>query len=161
MDLISYEQKQFDWAKEYILEGSLETVQKEAHTGLIVYEPQNTIQVGDIVVMDIDGQSEKIKIVGMLSDCPFYNADDVGTIICSEDTFRQITGQSDYTIIDIQLTRRATDNDVTAIHQMIGYEFIFSDERMGNSSTRGTYYCFWLFVYGFLVLIALITILMW
>lgn len=61
----------------------------------------------------------------MLSDCPFYNADDVGTIICSEDTFRQITGQSDYTIIDIQLTRRATDNDVTAIHQMIGYEFIF------------------------------------
>lgn len=158
VDLISYEQKQFDWAKEYILEGSLETVQKEAHTGLIVYEPQNTIQVGDIVVMDIDGQSEKIKIVGMLSDCPFYNADDVGTIICSEDTFRQITGQSDYTIIDIQLTRRATDNDVTAIHQMIGYEFSFSDERMGNSSTRGTYYCFWLFVYGFLVLIALITI---
>lgn len=29
---------------------------------------------------------------------------------------------------------------------------------MSNSNTRGTYYCFGLFVYGFLVLIALITI---
>lgn len=31
-------------------------------------------------------------------------------------------------------------------------------DHMGNSSTMGTYYCFWLFVYGFLVLIALITV---
>ena len=36
--------------------------------------------------------------------------------------------------------------------------FTFADERMGNSSTMGTYYCFWLFIYGFLVLIAMITI---
>ncbi len=158
IDLISYEQKQFDWAKDYILEGSLETVQKEANTGFIVYGAQNTIQVGDIVEMNMNGQSVKIKIAGMLSNCPFHDAGDAGAIICSEDTFRQITAQSDYTIIDIQLIGRATDNDVAAIHQMIGSEFIFSDERMGNSSTRGTYYCFWLFVYGFLVLIALITI---
>ncbi len=29
---------------------------------------------------------------------------------------------------------------------------------MGNSNTRGAYYCFGLFIYGFLVLIALITL---
>ena len=29
---------------------------------------------------------------------------------------------------------------------------------MSNSSVRGTYYCFCLFIYGFLVLIALITV---
>ena len=52
----------------------------------------------------------------------------------------------------------ATDEDVYAIHQMVDSTFTFSDERMGNSSTMGTYYCFWLFVYGFLVLIALITV---
>ena len=29
MDLISYEQYQFDWAKDYLLEGSLESVQTD------------------------------------------------------------------------------------------------------------------------------------
>jgi len=127
-------------------------------TGLIVYEQQNTIQIGDTVTLNISGQKKEIQIVGTLSDCPFYSAAGVGTIICSEDTFKQITSESKYTIIDVQLTKEATDEDVYAIHQMVDSTFTFSDERMGNSSTMGTYYCFWLFVYGFLVLIALITV---
>lgn len=158
VDLISYEQRQFDWAKDYLLEGSLESVQNEVGTGLIVYKPQNTIQIGDTVTLNISGQMKEIQIVGMLSDCPFYSAANVGTIICSENTFKRITGESKYTIIDVQLAKGATDEDVYAIHQMMDSTFTFSDERMGNSSTMGTYYCFWLFVYGFLVLIALITV---
>lgn len=158
VDLISYEQRQFDWAKDYLLEGSLESVQNEVGTGFIVYRPQNTIQIGDTVTLNISGQMKEIQIVGMLSDCPFYSAANVGTIICSENTFKRITGESKYTIIDVQLAKGATDEDVYAIHQMVDSTFTFSDERMGNSSTMGTYYCFWLFVYGFLVLIALITV---
>lgn len=158
VDLISYEQRQFDWAKDYLLEGSLESVQNEVGTGLIVHKPQNTIQIGDTVTLNISGQMKEIQIVGMLYDCPFYSAANVGTIICSENTFKRITGESKYTIIDVQLAKGATDEDVYAIHQMVDSTFTFSDERMGNSSTMGTYYCFWLFVYGFLVLIALITV---
>lgn len=100
----------------------------------------------------------QIQIVGMLSDCPFYSAAGVGTIICSEDTFEQITGESKYTVIDVQLVKGTTDEDVYVIRQMVDSSFTFADERMGNSSTMGTYYCFWLFIYGFLVLIAMITI---
>lgn len=109
----------------------------------------------------ISVQSEvgkEIQIVGMLSDCPFYSAAGVGTIICSEDTFEQITGESKYTVIDVQLVKGTTDEDVYVIRQMVDSSFTFADERMGNSSTMGTYYCFWLFIYGFLVLIAMITI---
>ncbi len=158
VDLISYDQRQFGWAEDYLLDGSLKVVQDEICTGLIVYESQNTIEVGNTVIMDINGKKAEIKIAGMLSDCPFNNVADVGTIICSEDTFRQVTGQSDYTIIDVQLNKDATDNDVNTIHQMVGTKYTFSDERMGNESTRGGYYCMVLFLYGFLVLIALITI---
>ena len=140
VDLISYEQRQFDWAKDYLLEGSLESVQNEVGTGLIVYKPQNTIQIGDTVTLNISGQMKEIQIVGMLSDCPFYSAANVGTIICSENTFKRITGESKYTIIDVQLAKGATDEDVYAIHQMMDSTFTFSDERMGNSSTMGTYY---------------------
>lgn len=79
-------------------------------------------------------------------------------IICFEDTFRKLTGETDYTIIGIQLTKNATENDVRNNHSLAGSQYTFSDERMGNGNTRGAYYCFGLFIYGFLVLIALITL---
>ena len=41
---------------------------------------------------------------------------------------------------------------------MVGSEFTFSDSRMKNRNVQGTYYSFGMLVYGFLVLIALITI---
>ncbi len=157
-DLISYEQKQFEWAKNYMLGGSLDTVQNKLNTGLIVYEPQNTIQIGDTVTLSLNGQTAEIEIAGMLSDSPFYNSADVRTIICSEDTFRQLTGQSDYTVIDMQLTNRATDAEVNTIHRTYGAGYSFVDKRMDNSSTLSIYYCVWLFLYGFLALIALITV---
>ena len=157
-DIISYEEKQFDWADEYLLNGSIQAALNEENTGLIVYEPQSAVKVGDIVKIDVQGITTEIKIVGMLSDCPFNNAADVETIICSENTFQNITGQSDYTIIDMQLKENVTDSDVNAIRHMVGTDVTFSDERMGNESTRGAYYCMWLFLYGFLTVIAFITI---
>ena len=158
VDLISYDANQFGWAKDYLLEGSLEAVQQTDGTGLVVKESDSAIQVGDVVNVQIGGMPREIEIVGILSDCPFSNAAGVGIIICSEDSFRQMTGLANFTVIDIQLVRGASDSEVNAIHQMVGTQYTFSDERLGNSSTRGIYYCFNLFVYGFLVLIALITI---
>lgn len=158
VDLISYEQRQFGWAKEYLLSGSIAEVQNEESTGFIVFEPENKIQVGDVVTIHKNGQSQEMKISGMLSTSPFKNANDTGIIICSERTFQQITGAMDYTILDIQLTKKATAEDVHAIQQMAGTSYTFSDKRMSSQSTMGTYYCLWLFIYGFLVLIAIITI---
>ena len=86
------------------------------------------------------------------------NSCDSGILIVSEDTFRQITGEENYTIIDMQLSSDATDEDVNAIHRAYGTGFDFVDKRMDNNSTLGVYYCVWLFLYGFLVLIALITV---
>ena len=155
LDIISYEQKQFDWAKDYLLEGSIEAVQNEIYTGLLVYNPENSITVGDIINCEIEGKS--IKVVGMLSDCPF-NTTSNGIVICSENTFQKMTGQDKYTVIDIQLDKSATDKEVNLLHQLVGNDFIFADERMGNESIQGIYYCMCLFLYGFLVVIVLITI---
>ncbi len=157
-DLISYEKNQFKWAEDYLLEGSLNTVQNEDNTGLIVFEQPNIAEVGDFVTLDIANNSETIKIVGTLSASPFNNAPDVGTIICSEKTFRQLTGNKDYTIIDLQLTKEAAQKDIDEIHKLVGTSVTFSDERSGNQSVTGSYYSFSLFIYGFMSLIALITI---
>lgn len=158
VDLISYEEMQFDWAKDYVLSGGLEKAQNENNTGLIVFQPQNDIETGDVITLNLNGSQTDMEIVGMLSDCPFNNRQDVGKLICSEDTFRKLTDETDYTIIDIQLSQDATENEVNEIHRLVGSQYTFSDERMGNSNTRGAYYCFGLFIYGFLVLIALITL---
>ncbi|MEY8353434.1 FtsX-like permease family protein [Lachnospiraceae bacterium 54-53] len=157
-DLISYEENQFRWAKDYMLEGSLDEVRKGGNAGLIVFEQQNTIQVGDTVALRIGDRSGNMRIAGMLSSSPFNNAPDVGTVICSENTFRQLTGQSGYTIIDLQLSKHASEADVDQIRRMAGPDITFSDRRLTNRGIRGSYYSFGLFIYGFLVLIALITI---
>ena len=52
----------------------------------------------------------------------------------------------------------ATDADVDEIHRTYGAGYSFIDKRMDNSNTLSVYYCVWLFLYGFLVLIALITV---
>lgn len=156
--LISYDEQQFEWASDYLQSGSLETVQNELNTGLTVYDTQNMVQIGDAVTMQIGEQPVKIQITGLLSTSPFNNTGSSGIIIVSENTFRQITGEENYTIIDMQLSSNATDEDVNAIHRTYGAGFSFVDKRMDNSSTLGVYYCVWLFLYGFLALIALITI---
>lgn len=158
VDLISYEDMQFDWAKDCLLSGSLEKAQSENDTGLIVFDSQNDIEAGNVITLNLNGSQADLEIVGVVSQCPFNNSPGVGKLICSEDAFRKLTGETDYTIINIQLSKNATENDVRDIHSLVGSQYTFSDERMGNSNTRGAYYCFGLFIYGFLVLIALITL---
>ena len=159
--LISYEQQQFKWAKKYLLDGSLQEVQEQIGTGLIVAAPQynnhSEIQVGDSVTLMIEGEPAEITITGMVSECPF-NTPDGDIIICSEDTFRQLTDAENYTIIDIQLTGKATNNDVDAMRSLVGTGCTFSDQRIDKQSVLGANYSFKLFIYGFLFLIAMVTI---
>lgn len=109
------------------------------------------------MTLTIAGQPAEITISGAVSKCPFNTATG-NIIICSEDTFTQLTGAGDYTIIDIQLNRRATDDDVEGIRALAGSDHTFSDQRLDKQSILGANYAFKLFIYGFLVLIALVTI---
>lgn len=158
VDLVSYEENQFKWAEKYVLEGNPDAARTERGAGLIVYKPQNTIQVNDVVTLNMGGAETEMEIVGMLSKCPFSNDEDVGLIICSEDTFRQLTGENGYTVIDVQLERNVSEADVDEIKNLAGDGLSFSDKRLSNSSTSGTYYSFALFIYGFLTIIALIAV---
>ena len=159
--LISYEEQQFRWAEKYLLNGSLEKVQNQAGMGVIVSSPQynnhTSVRTGDTVTLVIDGSPVEIEIVGMVSECPF-NTENGDIIICSEDTFRQFTGEENYTIIDIQLARRAADADVDALRTLTGTKYTFSDQRMDNQSVLGANYSYKLFLYGFLFLITVVTI---
>lgn len=156
-DLISYEERQLGWAADSLQEGTLDGFLTEEGAALLASGGGTGLQPGSRVTVTCGGQSRQLRIIGLLSECPFDNTGGP-VLLCSEPTFRSLTGQDGYAVLDIQLTGAAKERDVDAIRQLAGGGCIFSDKRASNRSTRGLYYSFGLFVYGFLVLIALITV---
>lgn len=157
VNLISYEQNQFNWAEENLLEGTMDTVIHGSGI-LTVYKEGNEMKTGSPILVNFGDKEQKLTIAGVLSDSPFVGVEGVETIICSEKTFRQITGETNYTVIDLQLNKEATDKDVVNIRKMAGENIKFSDQRMKNREAKGSYYSFALFTYGFLTIIALISV---
>lgn len=154
--LISYESNQFNWAdeKHWVSDKrGLEKVVKEDGYVLAVHSLTNPLKTGDTVQTELG----TVTVAGILEHCPFDALNGNINLVCSEGTFKKLTGESDYTIIDIQLNRSATDKDVNAIRALAG-GLMFSDQRLGNQNNRGVYYAFALFVYGFLAIIVLIAV---
>lgn len=79
------------------------------------------------------------------------------TLITSGETFTRLIGVADYSLLMVQLRGDATEEDVAAIRSAAGSKVIFSDKR--EQSTAGTYLAFVVCVYGFLSIIALVTML--
>lgn len=154
--LFSYDLQQFNWAKEadYLLDGDLSKMTGEGNYVLAVHDAgEQPLKVGETVHTDLGD----LTVAGILSHCPIDGTRDTERLICSEDTFRRLTGEQGYTVLDIQLTRHAADEDVNRIRSLAGDEALFSDQRLSNQDNRGAFWAFSLFLYGFLTVIVLIT----
>lgn len=158
INIISYEDYQFSWAKGSLLNGSLNDVMQKDSQVLIVYSPENFLHVGDKIQLSLGDEQKEVAVAGLLSSSPFNHVKGVETVICSEKTFWKLTGNTNYTVIDIQLTDNATDSDVDSIRSLAGPNTQFSDQRASNREVKGAFYSMALFIYGFLVIIILITI---
>lgn len=123
---------------------------------LAIWDQDVPLDVGDKIRL---GSSE-VEIAGMLKYSPFSNSgqtDGEIILISSEETFTRMTGVQDYAIIDIQVAKSASDQDVAAIRGLADGRYEFTDRR--DEGDRSTYWAFSLFIYGFLAVIALITVL--
>ena len=158
INLISYENHQFSWAKDSLLDGSIDDAMQKENQVLIVYSSEGFVHVGDKIQLNLGDKQKEVTVAGLLSSSPFDNVNGVATVICSEATFRKLTDETNYTIIDIQLTDNATDSDADSIRSQAGSNTQFSDRRASNREAKGLFYSMALFIYGFLVVIALITI---
>ncbi len=154
--LFSYDLQQLNWAEEhhYLLEGDLSKLTEKGSYALAVHDAEEeTLKVGEVVHTDLGD----LTIAGILSHCPIDGAQSTERLICSEDTFRQLTGEQGYTVLDMQLSRHATDEEVGHIRALAGSDILFSDQRLSNQDNRGAFWAFSLFLYGFLTVIVLIT----
>lgn len=155
--LVSFEDNQFGWAEDMVKEGDLQAA-RDGTGVLLLYKEGSGYAPGDTVVFDTPQGEKTLPVAATLTYTPFTNVNS-DIVICSESLFTAITGQSDYTIIDVQLRHGKTDEQVEQIRLIAGSDYAFSNRLLSNSEVRGTYYAFALFFYGFLALIAFITVL--
>lgn len=155
--LISYEALQFNWADEEDWASDkigLEKAAKDTGEGLVLaaYSADSPWKQGEKVKTDLG----ELTIAGFLEHCPFGSTQETDVFVCSEALFAGLTGQTDYTIIDIQVESRGGERLAEELREFAGDGFLFSDNRLSNSSAKGAYYSFAVFVYGFLGIIAVI-----
>lgn len=163
--VISYDDQQFQWAKDSLIEGNLQ----DAIDGkglLSVHREGNTLAAGSGITVSAGGREQETSVAGILGDVPYsYGMDsNTGSItemaVCSEELFRKLTGEDGYAVLDVQLDRDTTDSQVQKIRKTMEQEckgsVAFSDKRIGNKETKGASYSMSVFLYGFLAVIALI-----
>ncbi|HJC73559.1 MAG TPA: FtsX-like permease family protein [Candidatus Mediterraneibacter faecavium] len=156
--LVSYEEDQFRWAEDDLMNGSF-TEAVNGNGVLAVYmDSDRKFDPGEEMTLELPGGTEKVEICGTLSESMFNVPGGSVFFICSEDLFTKLTGIDGYSEVDVQFTSEVTDRDVEKIRALAGEGLTVADERMSNSETREAYYSFALFLYGFLAVIALISI---
>lgn len=159
IDIISYDDFDLDCLtkdKEIKKGSDISKVYGDSKYVLATWDKESTLDIGDKLLVG----DKELKIAGLLKFDPFNsdgNTNGKTTIITSGETFRHLTGVNDYSLIMIQTTKDVTDENVEAIRNVVGGEYTFSDRR--DQRTTSTYMAFLFFVYGFLSIIVLVTVL--
>lgn len=152
VDLISYDYYMLNWSENNaLLDGDLSKILGDSDYAFTIHNKESTLRKGDTI--QIGG--ETLTIAGELSTGVW--SDGKATVICSEETFSRLTGKQDYTILSVKLSKDATESDVAFLRSLAG-DHSFVDYRETNRQNRSTYWLFSILVYGFLAVIALITV---
>ena len=159
IDMISYDDFDLNClVKDNMLKkgSDISKVYGNSHYVLAAWGKDSFLEIGDkIFVAD-----EEFEIAGLLKYDPF-NSDGLTngeiTLITSGDTFIRLTGITDYSLIMVQTTSDVTDEDVTAIRDLLDGDCTLNDLR--DQRTSGTYTAFVFCIYASLAIIALITVL--
>ncbi len=152
VDLISYDMYMMNWSENNaLINGDLSKILGDSKYAFTIHNKTSTLRKGDKIQIG----DEEIEIAGELSTGVW--SDGKATVVCSEQTFTRLTGKNDYTILSIKLAKDATENDITFLRNLAG-ENPLIDYRESNQQTGNTYWLFNILVYGFLSIIAMITV---
>ncbi|HER2530283.1 TPA: ABC transporter permease [Streptococcus pyogenes] len=100
------------------------------------------------------------EVAGLLKYNPFSSdgeADGKITLITSGETFKNIVHETGYQLVMLQVDKNFEKNKIEEINKLLGDKVIIKDRR--EQKTIGTYMAFMFFVYGFLTVIAIVTLL--
>lgn len=154
--LVSYEEHQLRWAKKELSAGTTEEILKGSSV-LVSRQETGSLNPGDRITLFTGSGIWELPVSGVVGSHPFDEEPGTKTVFCSEELFQKLTGENGYTIIDVQVRRGTTDEDAQELRALAEDSVLFSDRRQSNMEVMGAYYAFLLFLYGFLILILMIS----
>lgn len=114
-----------------------------------------SVSKGEYVAIVGESGSGKSTLLNMVGANDPFSSDGLTngkiTLISSGDTFVRLTGEENYSLVMVQMTGKAGDEDVQAIQTAVGQKFSFRDKR--DERTTGTHMAFVFCVYAFLAVI--------
>lgn len=152
IDLISYDAFMLNWSENNaLIDGDLAKMLGDSSYAFTIHNNNNTLKKGDRIQIGDD----QLEIEGQLSTGIW--SDGKATVICSEETFTRLTGKNKYSIVNIKLSKDADESTVAKLRSLAG-TLSFTDYRESNRQNISTYWLFHILVYGFLAVIAVISI---
>ena len=151
VNITSYSEYMLDCEDESLVQGNISEIYGDSGKVMTVLDKDNPIKVGDTI--QVAGQ--EIEVVCGISS-GLYPGE--YSIICSQETFARLTGEENYSMIGIQLSRQATDETVKQINSLAESNVIFEDHRQRNQEDANTYLAAKFLLYSFMVIVAMITL---
>lgn len=158
IDIISYSDFELKALKKDKLlknKSDISKISANSNYVLATWDKESSLKIGDKILVN----SKELEIAGLLKYDPFSRnglTNGKITLITSDNTFTNLTGINDYSLIMAQTDNNATDEEIDLIKNLVGEHYKFSDKRA--QQVRGTYTAFVFCIYGFLIIIALITL---
>lgn len=153
IDLVSYDDYMFEETKESVASGDLSKVYGDSDYALTIFSDDSKFDVGDIVKIG-DNEIE----ISCVASFGIGSVSGGAVIICSEETFMRLTGESGYMMINVILQKDASEADVNKIQSLAGDD-LFTDRREEDKVVYGSYWVVRVAAYGFIGIIAFITVL--
>ena len=145
--LVSYEDYMLQCAKENKVSGDFSKLSRDHGYVLTIYDPRNPLEVGDKVQVN----GTELEIAGIVSEGLFE--DDI-TLICTEETFERLTGESGYALLNVKITDHADkDTIIESIRNIMGEDYSLADYYDINKESTAEFWAFRFVVYAFLAII--------
>ena len=167
--LISYDENQLKWAQADLFDGQISEEKMDAQNGVIAValHTRNGItmetaklQPGDKVYFETPAGTKEFTVQGVVRTVPFNDSKlSLTAFITTEKIFTELTDQTTYDVLDIQLHRKNHKQAVDAITGLIDSSVSLLDSRQKNAEMNQTFLTMAVFIYGFVAVIALISLL--
>jgi len=119
-----------------------------------------SLKSGDKVTVQTVSGSKKYTVMAVLRKVPFADSKaNLAAFITTEKLYTEITGDKTLDVIDVQLKKNNQEQTVSQIRNMAGANITFSDSRQKNAEVTQAFLTMAVFMYGFVLVIVLISIL--
>lgn len=151
VDLISYDDYMFEWSKNSVVSGSMADLSGDTDYVLTIFNRDSRLNTGDIIKV---GETQ-LEIACVVSEG--IGTQERPAIVCTDETFRRLTGEENYVLVNVQLAKDTPEETVEKIRSVAGENDV-EDRREENQTSNSSFWVFRLAAYGFLAIIALIAV---